>query len=89
MEIPTLYWALEKESFVCKEYKQMMKKTQISHVKFKIKQAGLFVNPLYPHLGALLDGLVSCTCCGKGVINVHTAYKTVILQLQLTQPTSN
>ena len=40
-----------------------MKKT---HVNFKIEHAGLFVNP---HLGALPDGLVSCTCCGKGLID--------------------
>ena len=65
--IPDLDWGLEKEPCAREEYRQEMKKT---HVNFKIEQVGLFVNPLYLHLGASPDGLVSCTCCGKGVIEI-------------------
>eukprot|EP00731_Ephydatia_muelleri_P003102 Em0001g3102a len=54
--IPALDWGLEKEPCAREEYRQEMKKT---HVNFKIEQAGLFVNPLYPHLGASPDGLIT------------------------------
>ncbi|KAL5483853.1 hypothetical protein EMCRGX_G020270 [Ephydatia muelleri] len=69
--IPALGWGLEKEPCAREEYRQKMKKT---HVNFKVEQAGLFVHPLYPHLGASPDGLISCTCCGKGVIEIKCPY---------------
>ena len=43
-------------------------------MNFKVEQAGLLVNPLYPHLGASPDGLVSSLCCGKGVIEIKCPY---------------
>ena len=67
MEIHALDWGLEKEPCAREEYRQEIKKT---HVNFKIEQAGLF----YPNLGASPDGLVSCTCCGKGVIEIKCPY---------------
>ncbi|KAL5459845.1 hypothetical protein EMCRGX_G033228 [Ephydatia muelleri] len=45
--IPVLDWELEKEPCAHEEYRQEMKKT---HVNFRIEQAGLFVNSLYPHI---------------------------------------
>lgn len=33
------------------------------------------MNPSYPHLGATPDGIISCDCCGDGVIEIKFPYK--------------
>jgi hypothetical protein len=40
------------------------------HQDLNISSAGLFVDANQPHIGASPDGLVSCSCCGKGVLEV-------------------
>ena len=35
---------------------------------------GFVINPKWPHLGASPDGVVSCTCHGKGVIELKCPY---------------
>ena len=40
------------------------------HKDFEVADSGFFINPAFPHLGATPDGLVSCDCCGAGVIEV-------------------
>ncbi len=37
-------------------------------------ECGLQINPQYPHLAASPDGLVSCDCCGNGVIEIKCPY---------------
>ena len=32
------------------------------------------VHPCYPHLGASPDGIVTCDCCGKGVLEIKCPY---------------
>ena len=32
------------------------------------------VHPCYPHLGASPDSIVTCDCCGKGVIEIKSPY---------------
>ena len=54
-----------------KEYVYEMRR---NHVKFAITESGLVLDPLYPFLGASLDGLVSCDCCGKGVLVIKCPY---------------
>ena len=44
------------------------------HQLFKLDEAGLFIHPNYPHLGASPDGLVRCACCGDGIIEVKCLY---------------
>ena len=43
---------------------------EVHHDEFDLSTSGLFINPSYPHIGATPDGLVSCTCCGDGVMEV-------------------
>lgn len=40
------------------------------HDNFKLTITGLHVNPSYPHLGTSPDGLISCSCCGEGVLEL-------------------
>ena len=34
------------------------------HQEFKVKDGGLHISVEHPFIGASLDGLVSCICCG-------------------------
>ena len=59
------------ENTARKEYVYEMRR---NHVKFSITESGLVLDPLYPFLGASPDGLVSCDCCGKGVLEIKCSY---------------
>ena len=45
------------------------------HSNFSLLESGLVINPLYPHFGATPDGIVQCTCCGRGVVEVKCPYR--------------
>ena len=53
------------------EYVRLMKG---NHDSFEVTPAGLWVNPKAPHLGASPDGLIFCSCCGSGVLEVKCPY---------------
>ena len=44
------------------------------HAEFEVETTGLHVNPKYPYLGASPDGLVTCACCGNGLLEVKCPY---------------
>ena len=44
------------------------------HANLKIECCGSVVHPCYPHLGASPDGIVTCDCCGKGVLEIKCPY---------------
>ena len=46
----------------------------LSHQGFSCTKSGLIINPLYPHLGASLDGFISCSCCGDGLVEIKCPY---------------
>lgn len=46
-----------------------------SHDNYKITESGFRVNPEYPYIGATPDGLISCSCCGEGIIEVKCPFK--------------
>ena len=48
-------------------YKSKAGKDHEDHVT----QAGLFLHPDTPFIGASPDGMVSCKCCGEGVLEVN------------------
>ena len=45
-----------------------------SHQNLSITEAGLFVDYHDPYLGASPDGLVECSCCGNGVLEVKCPF---------------
>ena len=47
---------------------------QATHKSFKIMSSGLVLDPTYPFMGASPDGLVSCSCCGNGVLEIKCPY---------------
>lgn len=48
-------------------YCEMMKKY---HNSFTISQCGLLLDLTNPFIGTSPDGMVQCTCCGTGVIEI-------------------
>lgn len=44
------------------------------HEQFSIANSGLVLNPQWPHLGASPDGIISCVCCGRGVLEIKCPY---------------
>ena len=46
------------------------------HSDMQVRECGLHIVPEMPLLGASPDGIVSCHCCGKGVIEVKCPFNT-------------
>ena len=44
------------------------------HEDFTVKDSGLCIHPQYPHLGANPDAIISCQCCGVGVLEIKCLY---------------
>ena len=70
--IPAIKWGVDNEDIARQDYVSEMLST---HINFKCVNAGLVVNPLYPHLGASPDGFVECDCCpGKGLLEIKCPF---------------
>ena len=54
--------AIARDAYVTSQHAQ--------HSDFDCSDCGLFLNTQYPMFGATPDGLVNCTCCGVGVVEV-------------------
>lgn len=64
-------WGKDHEKDALLAYKQ----EQIScHENLEVNAVGLCLDPEYPYLGASPDSLVSCSCCGKGCVEVKCPY---------------
>ena len=44
------------------------------HHSFELCKVGLCVSKVLPFLGASPDGLVQCTCCGHGTLEIKCPY---------------
>ena len=71
-KVPALHWGISNEDEARKDY---LEAAQQKHVDLHCSTAGLHVNPTYPHLGATPDGIVTCDCCGKGLIEIKCPFK--------------
>ena len=45
-----------------------------SHKSASITQSGLFIDHDHPFLGASPDGIVSCKCCGNGLLEIKCSF---------------
>ena len=41
-----------------------------NHTDLIIRENGIFIDLCHPYTGASPDGIISCSCCGKGVLEV-------------------
>ena len=44
------------------------------HKGLQISPSGLVIHPSYPHLGASPDRILTCDCCGSGVLEVKCPF---------------
>ncbi len=45
------------------------------HADFSCTQVGFIIDHNNPFLGASPDGVINCSCCGKGVLEIKCPYK--------------
>ena len=65
-------WGRENEDIARRQYIEAMQK---KHTHFEVKKCGLFVHENRPHLGASPDGVTTCSCCGRGTLEIKCPYK--------------
>ena len=70
--IPAIRWGVEHEDIGRESYLELANE---NHINVQYSAAGLHLNPRFPHLGATPDGLISCECCGEGIIEIKCPYK--------------
>lgn len=64
-------WGIDNENNAKTVFVQHAKK---NHVAFSVKEIGLIINPKFPHFGASPDALISCTCCGEGILEIKCPF---------------
>lgn len=64
-------WGYSHESTAREQYVAIIKD---DHLDLCVRESGLVINPEWPHIGATPDGIVHCTCCGKGLLEVKRPY---------------
>ncbi len=57
-----------------KRARDFYEKHMQNHHSFSVSNSGFRINPKWPHIGATPDGIVSCSCCGKGVVEIKCPY---------------
>ena len=51
-----------------------LKTEKQNHINLHVSDSGLVINPLWSIIGASPDGIISCTCCGKGTLEIKCPY---------------
>ncbi|KAI2644138.1 Alkaline nuclease [Labeo rohita] len=49
--------------------------TAPQNTHLKVEQCGFIIYPSFPEVGASPDGLIQCTCCGKGCLEIKCTIK--------------
>ena len=68
---PSTSWGVENEKYARKRY---INKSRSGHKHFKCEEAGLKLHPERVMLGASVDGIVSCACCGIGCLEIKCPF---------------
>ncbi len=72
LNVPSVFWGKSMEETARQAYTDLMVK---NHQDFSVSSCGLVVRPSESHLGSSPDGMVRCTCCGKGLVEIKCPYK--------------
>ena len=70
--------------------KSYVRKNKLSHINFLCQESGLFISQAYLYLGASPDGVISCNCCGKGILEIKCPWisQERLIGECITQPES-
>uniref|UniRef100_A0A1A8G6W1 Zinc finger PHD-type domain-containing protein n=1 Tax=Nothobranchius korthausae TaxID=1143690 RepID=A0A1A8G6W1_9TELE len=72
LNVSSVIWGENMEQTARQHYSDFMSK---NHQGLMVSTCGLVVQPSEPYLGSSPDGIVTCTCCGKGVVEIKCPYK--------------
>ena len=83
----SLEWGTSKEKIARKRY---VRKNKSSHINFQCQESGLFISQAYPYSGASTDGVISCNCCGEGILEIkcHWTSRERLISEYIKQPES-
>ena len=70
--IPSLQYGQQMEGEACVKYQNKMK--QDGHKDIQVQLCDLFVLQDKPYIGASPDGLMSCSCCGEGLLEMKCPF---------------
>ena len=65
------------------------KACKVKHVDFSVMDSGLVINSQWPYIGASPDGLINCTCCGKGALEIKCPFCHPETSLQVAATNDN
>ena len=68
---PSTSWGVENEKYARKRY---IKKSRSGHKRFKCEETRLKLHPERVMLGASVEGIVSCACCGIGCLEIKCPF---------------
>ncbi|CAG9770080.1 unnamed protein product [Ceutorhynchus assimilis] len=71
LRVRAMEYGCEHEKYALKDFLSYM--TQ-QHHNFQIRKCGLYIDPELWFFGATPDGIVSCSCCGVGVLEIKCPY---------------
>lgn len=72
LNLPALKWGRQSEDTARKQYITF---SSHQHTNFQVQLSGLHVDINDPYLGATPDGIVSCDCCGVGLLEIKCPFK--------------
>ena len=63
-------------------------KNKSSHITFQWQESRLFISQAYPYLGASPDGVITCNCCGEGILEIRLSLTKgdKLISEYITQP---
>ena len=74
----TFSFATAATKWGCKHEKQAQEMyltaNKLKHNDLSVAESGLVINSQWPFIGASPDGVINCTCCGKGVLEIKCPY---------------
>ena len=77
-------WGCSHESEAREIYSRISKS---QHSDFSVTECGLFINKQWPFVGASPDGIINCTCHGRGVLEIKCplCHRETLLQTVATE----
>ena len=65
-------WGQKYEKLAREQY---VKSQRPKHANIlEVTDSGIVINPKWPFIGAVPDGIIDCYCCGKGVLEIKCSY---------------
>lgn len=71
IHVPALEWRLKKEKVACDLYTRA---NRYIHKREVVEKRGLYIMSDYSRIGCSVDGIFTCRCHGKKIIEIKCPY---------------